>query len=1225
MVYSFSQKNLLSSSFLVLSLFLLSPEGKAMNEEKENIAPRNFNKLGINEIILSNIKRHVQPKLNIPFINGNGYKTLPMGYVPTYDQRSKLYSLSGAQYPKIPMIHRYHSEVLPAPFGAAFLGNEVVIPLSLKQYLGPKDQFFFLNIQQHDKNDTPLSLKPQYALFPEAPAASDTDHVARVGWTVVPGREGKIIPAQGETNQNLLNETVTIHPGGAYPNNQMVLSGDVMHLQGINTQKSMDCYSFIDANNANLVTYHWMLTPLDFEKFNQVLSVSNTLNELIHNLDKQRFLPKLLMELGKYVNYLPQIQPHVQPKLNVPFMSGESQFGDYKNLPMGYVNTYDTRSNLNSLKGCYPKISTIHTDNPDIESPPFGAAFLGNEVVIPLSLKQYLPPKDQFFFLNIQQHDKNGEPLSLKPQYALFPKAPTSSQETQKAIVGWTVIPGREGKIIPTQGETNHDLLKEEVSIHPTRENNPELTLSGNSMRLQGINTKKSMDCYSFVDEEKASLVTYHWMLTPHDFRNFSQALSVSDTLNELIYNLDHQHFLPNLLMELKRYVYYYPQIQTDVQPKLHKEYPVHYGSNKDIEELNLPTVCKGYPTIGDGNCFFHAVFTKDGHNAEAMTNWANQIRANLPEIVKNNPFYIEIMRKELLVEYKQKVINDEVIGNFPLYQLIQAEIEQNIPMPDDMLLEYISNEEVLKYLERYIINSGFDSYIEIPVGRDMEASIANVIADYLKICINCFQYDSRGYLVYVGSVGPKNAPQKVSILLDGLHYTTLDHSNETEERKAGIRQAALNATEEVFMTSDWKSEKKETSSPSVSKNFDLPKLPEINYGTYCNELYEGLYEYKDESSKQIHWDVVNADSFGAALTGKKIEEDTQFNLVNLKLLPVDDINEIIEELDKNNKEKIYTYKNNKYTNTENIDGFRKVPKKYIKLMNQIQKSLGEDETAFFSVFELTNDIPNEPIALVYKVPTVDQESPLISENPSNQLKLENVISVDEKPIPEGIKNLMSVTKLNDLCLKVKERQEKEITPIKKSTIVKFIREELKKEKDLGSWWFQTSKENREYLIELCTPKEKQPEIEPFKEKSNERNTDIKNARLEVEKSVEKWIREYLPNLVKKLQLGGDLRSTEAIIKDFFDNSLVNAKLWNELSLGGKNYLIDLCEGKENKDIIFENINISKNEKSNPYVSIISKPKLPNISNKDYRPGRKKLAHNQTKQMFSEYNVYMAG
>jgi len=34
MYYHFSQKNLLSSSFLVLSLFLLSPEGKAMEDNK---------------------------------------------------------------------------------------------------------------------------------------------------------------------------------------------------------------------------------------------------------------------------------------------------------------------------------------------------------------------------------------------------------------------------------------------------------------------------------------------------------------------------------------------------------------------------------------------------------------------------------------------------------------------------------------------------------------------------------------------------------------------------------------------------------------------------------------------------------------------------------------------------------------------------------------------------------------------------------------------------------------------------------------------------------------------------------------------------------------------------------------------------------------------------------------------------------------------------------------
>ncbi|MBP9682916.1 MAG: hypothetical protein KBD76_16065, partial [Bacteriovorax sp.] len=247
-----------------------------------------------------------------------------------------------------------------------------------------------------------------------------------------------------------------------------------------------------------------------------------------------------------------------EPKLNEPFKSVQSALGDHKILPIDYVGTYNERSNLGSSSGIsYPKIPTIHTDHPDIQSSPFGAVFLGNEVAIPLSLKQYLPQKDQFFFLNIQQHDKNEEPLSLKPQYALFPGAPASSQDTQKATVGWTIIPGVEEKIIPEQGETKDTLWKETVSIHPTGENNDKLILSGNSMRLQGIDTKKSMDCYSFIDADNATLLTYHWMLTPLDFENFNQVLSVSDTLNELIQNLDNKQFLPNILEQLKLYVKY--------------------------------------------------------------------------------------------------------------------------------------------------------------------------------------------------------------------------------------------------------------------------------------------------------------------------------------------------------------------------------------------------------------------------------------------------------------------------------------------------------------------------------------------------------------------------------------------------------------------------------------------------------------------------------------------
>lgn len=48
-------------------------------------------------------------------------------------------------------------------------------------------------------------------------------------------------------------------------------------------------------------------------------------------------------ELKKYVLY-PQ---DVQPTLNKPFMSGQSQFQeDYKTLPIGYVKTYNERSKL---------------------------------------------------------------------------------------------------------------------------------------------------------------------------------------------------------------------------------------------------------------------------------------------------------------------------------------------------------------------------------------------------------------------------------------------------------------------------------------------------------------------------------------------------------------------------------------------------------------------------------------------------------------------------------------------------------------------------------------------------------------------------------------------------------------------------------------------------------------------------------------------------------------
>ncbi len=159
-----------------------------------------------------------------------------------------------------------------------------------------------MNIQTYGFNETPFSLKPHYAVFPSALAIDEKDQVADVMWTVVPGAVGEIIPKNGTINQELLKETISIH-GKGVNDRELILSGDVMHLQGIDTQKSMDCYSFIDTDKCTLLTYHWVLTSNDFEKFNQALGFSNTLNELVHNLGVWKFQPDLLKELKTYVKY----------------------------------------------------------------------------------------------------------------------------------------------------------------------------------------------------------------------------------------------------------------------------------------------------------------------------------------------------------------------------------------------------------------------------------------------------------------------------------------------------------------------------------------------------------------------------------------------------------------------------------------------------------------------------------------------------------------------------------------------------------------------------------------------------------------------------------------------------------------------------------------------------------------------------------------------------------
>ncbi|MBS0272515.1 MAG: hypothetical protein JSR85_07715 [Proteobacteria bacterium] len=327
---------------------------------------------------------------------GERFATLKSKHASPYDERSELYSIQGASYPRVPMIHTYHHDLLPAPFAAVFSEEEVSVPGSLKGYLEPEQETaFFFNVQKMETG-RPLSLqeidiirrresgevftrpedinisngvpryyidaegykllphtsfKPQYAIFPDAPAMGAETKRTPVEWTVVPGGEGHVIPEQGEKDELWTEKEISVHPAGLplvnpdtiqdknekervlrimeeqriirdtsglvnmddingvpdwqrLPAEAQILSGDSMHLSGIVPTQSVDFYSLAKAQDKAFVTYHWTLTPRDFEKFNEKLARSTNLRELIEGLKTEASLSNMLGELKKYVGYI---------------------------------------------------------------------------------------------------------------------------------------------------------------------------------------------------------------------------------------------------------------------------------------------------------------------------------------------------------------------------------------------------------------------------------------------------------------------------------------------------------------------------------------------------------------------------------------------------------------------------------------------------------------------------------------------------------------------------------------------------------------------------------------------------------------------------------------------------------------------------------------------------------------------------------------------------------
>ena len=279
----------------------------------------------------------------------------------------------------------------------------------------------------------------------------------------------------------------------------------------------------------------------------------------------------------------------------------------------------------------------------------------------------------------------------------------------------------------------------------------------------------------------------------------------------------------------------------------------------KGTNPLSLPGLYDKYilgPIIEDGNCFFHAVFTMDGKAMHEMDVFSADFRTVLVGIVISNNKYKNIMRREILQDCKDKVLDGnsnrkesilenlykKIIENFQyekkrvsartaiadelarkrfgidhstlandihrrqerdeietetLDQLPTELKSASHPYRDEDLLNLIGDEGIKEYVGHYTDNVS-RKYIRIPEGgRGDIASIASVIADSNDTLIHCFLYDTKkSVLNYKESLGNTKSQNIVNILQNGNHFWALYHPEESEERRKGIIQAARNYDE---------------------------------------------------------------------------------------------------------------------------------------------------------------------------------------------------------------------------------------------------------------------------------------------------------------------------------------------------------------------------------------------------------------------------------------------
>lgn len=200
-------------------------------------------------------------------------------------------------------------------------------------------------------------------------------------------------------------------------------------------------------------------------------------------------------------------------------------------------------------------------------------------------------------------------------------------------------------------------------------------------------------------------------------------------------------------------------------------------------------------PTIGDGDCFFHATFTENGEDLDAISEKASIMRNDFCDAVQEGEYLEEC--KNLLYEHYLELSGIEQYEEIPENIAVKFKknavyiddrnkiISFNLGVPEQFQDEHlysqddikadISDDSIKTYVERFRTVGGEETYI--PVRPDMSCS-AEIIATRNNKRINIFTFNKiAGEIDLVKTVG--NNGSIVNILIEGIHFVIIYNISE--------------------------------------------------------------------------------------------------------------------------------------------------------------------------------------------------------------------------------------------------------------------------------------------------------------------------------------------------------------------------------------------------------------------------------------------------------------